>query len=73
MTEPRENPSCKWFGDLRRKSLSCAIDSEDADELLRYLGAPHFDGEGRWREYKEVSEEESRAFWNRGIDAAEGL
>jgi hypothetical protein len=67
MTGPRENPSRKWGGDFRRRSLFCSIDSEDADELLRHLGAPHFDSEGRWREHEGVSEEESRGFWNRGI------
>ena len=39
------------------------IDSDDADELLKHLGAPHFDGEGHWVEYEEVSEEESYEFW----------
>ena len=39
------------------------IDSDDADGLLKHLGAPHFDGEGRRREYEEVSEEESAEFW----------
>jgi hypothetical protein len=49
------------------------IDSDDADELLKHLGAPHFDSEGLWRECEEVSEEESREFWNRGIDTVEDL
>jgi hypothetical protein len=49
------------------------IDSDDADELLKHLGAPYTDSDGRYHEINnmdDITEDESNEFWNRGIDEA---
>jgi hypothetical protein len=45
------------------------MDSDDANELLKHLGAPYTDNEGQHHENidEKISQKESNEFWNRGL------
>ncbi len=45
------------------------MDSDDADELLKHLGAPYTDIQGQYHENigEKISWKESDEFWNRGL------